>query len=117
MKSLILNDKWDIYTDDAGNIALTDGDYGVAQTAANKIRLFKNDAYFNRSDGIPHFEIELGKVFKDSETVLINRIRQAVMSVEGVTDAQVELTFDEAKRYTGGVVYITTADNVVAIEV
>lgn len=117
MKSLSLNDNWDIYTNDAGNIALTDGDYGVAQTAANKIRLFTNDAYFNRTSGIPHFDIELGKPFKVSETVIINRIRQAVMSVDGVTDAQVDLQFDTAQRFTGGTVYITTTDNVVAIEI
>lgn len=108
MKSLKLNDNWDIQTDDAGGIALTESDYGVAQTAANKIRLFKKDAYFNQTDGIPHFEIELGKPLKVAESTLINRIRKAAMSVDGVTDAQVSLSFDRANRYLGGNVYITT---------
>lgn len=108
MKSLKLNDNWDIQTDDAGGIMLTDSDYGIAQTAANKVRLFKKDAYFNQNNGLPHFEIELGKPLKVSESTLINRIRKAVLSVDGVVDAQVSLSFDSSTRYLGGNVYITT---------
>lgn len=117
MKTLRLSENWDLMTDDGGNIVTTDGDYAVAQTAANKIRLFVNDAYFNRTDGIPHFDIELGKPYRVSEAVLTNRIRQAAMGVEGVTDARVVLENNAEGRYIGGNVFITTREGTVAVEI
>lgn len=116
MISLKLNENWDIFTDASGNIALTDEAYQIAQTAANKIRLFTKDAYFNQTSGIPHFDIELGKPFSASETVITNRIRQAALSVEGVTDCRVQLEL-ESGRYIGGKVYVTTTAGTVSIEI
>ena len=58
--SLALNDKWDIHTDENGNIAVVEDAHAIAQNCANAVRLFTNDAYFNRDRGIPHFDIELG---------------------------------------------------------
>ena len=117
MKTLKLSENWDLMTDEGGNIVLADEDYSIAQTAANKIRLFVNDAYFNRTDGIPHFDIELGKPYRVSEAVLTNRIRQAAMSVEGVQDARVVLENDSQGRYIGGNVYITTSTGTVSVEI
>ena len=59
--SLALNNNWDIHTDKNGNIAVVKDAYAIAQNCANAVRLFTNDAYFNRDRGIPHFDIELGK--------------------------------------------------------
>lgn len=116
MQTLRLNSGWDIYVDDAGNIATDSTEYATAQTAANAIRLFTKDAYFNQTRGIPHFDIELGKPFKASQSVLINRIRQACMAVEGVTDCRVVLE-DKGGRIEGGVVYLTIGENVVTVEI
>lgn len=115
MKTLRLNENWDIYVDEAGNIALADGDYGVAQTAANKVRLFTNDAYFDQTKGIPHFDIELGKNYNVSEAVLTNRIRKEVLSVDGVTDAKVQLEKESGGRVIGGNILITTNTGTVSI--
>lgn len=117
MKTLKLNENWDLCLDESGKIATATGEYAVAQTAANKIRLFTKDAYFDQTEGIPHFDIELGKTFAVSQSVLTNRIRKAVTSVEGVQDARVELENDNAGRVIGGKIYATTNAGDVVIEI
>ncbi len=117
MQTLLLNDAWDIEVDEAGNIATTTGSYATAQTAANAIRLFTNDAYFDRTKGIPHFDVELGKPYKISQSVLINRIYKTCMAVKGVRDCKVSLDFDENKRIIGWTVYVTDSEQTVSVEI
>lgn len=105
--TLYLDKKWDISVDDAGNIATTKGAYAVAQNAANRIRLFTDDAYFNATQGIPHFDIELGKRPDVSESMLVNRIKKAVMSISGTTGCEPVLEYDDDGRLVGGNVVIT----------
>ena len=50
-RSLLLNDKWDIFLSPSGDIALTDGLYCDAQNVANAVRLFTNDAYLAQDKG------------------------------------------------------------------
>lgn len=115
--TLLLNQNWDIGVDNNGNIALSTGAYAIAQNCANAIRLFTNDAYFNRTKGIPHFNIELGHKPIPARSTLTNRIRKAVLAVDGVTDAEIELEFDPATRTYGGDITITVTDgNTVRIE-
>lgn len=105
--TLYLTDKWDISVDDAGNIATTKGAYAVAQNAANAIRLFTDDAYFNATKGIPHFDIELGKKPAVSQSMLTNRIKKAVMAINGTTGCESVLTYDAEGRIISGNVVIT----------
>ena len=105
--TLYLDKNWDINVNDAGNIATTKGAYAVAQNAANRIRLFTNDAYFNATQGIPHFDIELGKRPDVSESMLVNRIKKAVMSISGTTGCEPVLEYDDDGRLVSGNVVIT----------
>ena len=89
-KSFLLNDKWDICLAASGDIAVTDGLYCDAQNIANAIRLFTNDAYFNKDKGIPHFAIDLG--VRPSTAVVRSRFRQAAIGVENIADANVTIT-------------------------
>lgn len=100
-----------MHADENGNIVMIKDAHAIAQNCANAVRLFTNDAYFNRDRGIPHFDIELGQKALASRSTLYNRIKQAVMNVEGVTDAEVVLEFDYKNRSYGGEVIITTSDN------
>lgn len=109
--TLTLDQGWDIYTDANGNIATSNGAYAIAQNAANAVRLFTNDAYFDRRKGIPHFGIELGHKEAPARSTLNNRIRKAVQAVEGVTAVEVELQYNEDNRVYGGDIYITTDDS------
>ena len=115
--TLTLNNNWDVFVDENGNIATSADAYAIAQNAANAVRLFTNDAYFNRTKGIPHFNIELGHKPIPARSTLTNRIRKAVLAVDGVTDAEIELEFDPATRTYGGDITITVTDgNTVRIE-
>lgn len=115
--TLTLNDSWDIFVDENGNIATSADAYAIAQNAANAVRLFTNDAYFNRQKGIPYFNVTLGHKPIPARSTLTNRIRKAVLAVDGVTDAEIELEFDPATRTYGGDITITVTDgNTVRIE-
>lgn len=108
MNTLNLNNKWDIFVDANGNVATVGGDYAIAQSAANAVRLFLNDAYFDKNKGIPHFNIELGQKAAPARSVLSNRIKKAVLQVQGVVDAEVILDYNEKTRTFGGNVVLTT---------
>lgn len=109
--SLALNNNWDIFVNEDGNIATVSDDYAIAQNAANAVRLFTNDAYFNKDRGIPHFDIELGQKAITSRSTLANRIRKAVLNVDGVTDVEVSLNFINSTRTYTGEIYITTINS------
>lgn len=90
---------------------MVSGAYAIAQNAANAVRLFKNDAYLAQTRGIPHFEIELGKAPAIAAPILRTRIRETVLNVNGVTGAEVDLTFDESGRVMGGEVQATVLES------
>ena len=86
--SLLLDSDWDIQLDASGNIAVTTGDYAVAQNVSNAVRLFTDDAYYDPDRGIPHFAITLGR--KPSMSVFRAVVRQAALGVDGVKAADVK---------------------------
>lgn len=109
--TLALNNKWDIFVNENGDIATLDDTYAIAQNAANAVRLFTNDAYFNTDRGIPHYDIELGNKAIPNRSTLTNRIRNAVLDVDGVDDVEVVLEFNNLTRTYGGIIYITTVNS------
>ena len=102
--TFFLDADWDITQDVNGNIVTATGPYAIAQNVANVVRLFTNDAYFDKDKGIPHFDIELGHV--PPYSILRTRIVQAAEAVEGVADAVVTFT-DPASRVLGGEILLT----------
>ena len=103
--TLFLNNEWDITLNEDGKIKTAVQGYAVAQNASNAVRLFKNDAYFDASKGIPHFNIELGHSVA-AVPVLESHMVQAMRNVEGVADAVAFLEVD-SDRVAGGNAYIT----------
>lgn len=102
-RTLFLDSQWDVTVDGGGNIATAQDAYAIAQNVANAVRLFTDDAYFDRDRGIPHFDIELGH--RPPIGVLRTRILRAARGVEGVADANVE--FDRDERVLGGEITLT----------
>ncbi len=109
-RTLLLDAQWDLTVDAGGNIATVSDAYAIAQNVANAVRLFTDDAYFDRDRGIPHFQIELGH--KPPYSILRTRILQAARAVEGVADATV--TFDRDERKLGGEILLTLTDGTTA---
>lgn len=101
-------DNWDITLDSSGRLQTSAAAYAIAQTVANAVRLFTNEAFFAMDEGIPHFEIELGYT-RPALSVLRARIREAALNVEGVLDAAVNLDGVRDRKLTGEIL-LTVAD-------
>ena len=93
-------DTWDITLDSSGRIARSTQAYAIAQNVANAVRLFTGEAFFAMDEGIPHFDIELGKT-RPALSVLRARMREAALNVEGVLDAQITLDDVQERKLTG----------------
>ncbi len=96
---------WDLTLDSGGHIATAEETYGIAQNVANAVRLFTEDAYYDPDRGVPHFLIDLG-VAPDM-SVVRNRIRRAALTVEGVSEAAVDIT-SITDRMMSGVIHLST---------
>lgn len=101
-------DSWDITLDSSGKIARSTQAYAIAQNVANAVRLFTGEAFFAMDEGIPHFDIELGKT-RPALSVLRARMREAALNVEGVLDAQITLDDVQERKLTGEIL-LTVAD-------
>ena len=101
-------DNWDITLDSSGRIARSTQAYAIAQNVANAVRLFTGEAFFAMDEGIPHFDIELGKT-RPALSVLRARMREAALTVEGVLDAQITLDDVQERKLTGEIL-LTVAD-------
>ena len=99
---------WDITLDSSGRIARSTQAYAIAQNVANAVRLFTGEAFFAMDEGIPHFDIELGKT-RPALSVLRARMREAALNVEGVLDAQITLDDVQERKLTGEIL-LTVAD-------
>ena len=93
-------ESWDITLDSSGRIARSVQAYAIAQNVANAVRLFTGEAFFAMDEGIPHFDIELGKT-RPALSVLRARMREAALNVEGVLDAQITLNDVQERKLTG----------------
>ena len=103
--TLMLDDTWDITLNSDGKIKTATGAYAIAQNGSNAVRLFTKDAYFDQQKGIPHFDIELGHGIA-AVPILESRIRQALLQVDGISDALAVLEIQK-DRILGGNAYIT----------
>ena len=101
-------DSWDITLDSSGRISCSTQAYAIAQNVANAVRLFTGEAFFAMDEGIPHFDIELGKT-RPALSVLRARMREAALNVEGVLDAQITLDDVQERKLTGEIL-LTVAD-------
>ena len=101
-------DTWDITLASSGRIARSVQAYAIAQNVANAVRLFTGEAFFAMDEGIPHFDIELGKT-RPALSVLRARMREAALNVEGVLDAQITLDDVQERKLTGEIL-LTVAD-------
>ena len=101
-------DSWDITLDSSGRLQTSANAYAIAQNVANAVRLFTGEAFFAMDEGIPHFDIELGKT-RPALSVLRARMREAALNVEGVLDAQITLDDVQDRKLTGEIL-LTVAD-------
>lgn len=101
-----LNSSWDSYLDDAGNIAIISGAAAVAQDVASACRLFVNDAYHNKNQGIPYKSDILG--YQVPLPIVSAMLEAQAKTVPHVSDARATLSL--VNRALGGTIAITLSD-------
>lgn len=110
MDTLYLSlDTWDLSLDSSGNIALAGDPYSTAQSAANAIKTFSGECYYQTDTGVPYWPHILGKF--PSLSVVKSQLVAAAMTVPGVTSAQVFIT-SVVDRKLSGQVQVTDANGV-----
>ncbi|HWH86154.1 MAG TPA: hypothetical protein VNV36_05180 [Pseudomonas sp.] len=112
MKTLLLSPEWDLQLDASGQFATVSGPLAVAQSVANAIRLFTEDAYFNQTDGVPHFDITLGH--RPSPDVVKERLIRTALAVNKV-DSATMTSFAVVNRVATGTMDIETLGEIVNV--
>lgn len=106
MDSLLLTlDRWDLCLDAAGNLAIAQPPYALAQDVASAIRLFAGELWYDTAPGVPYFEQVLGHTPSLEEFRAL--MTRAALTVPGVVTAECILSgFDrETRKVTGQVVF------------
>lgn len=108
MQSLfLLSDTWDLTVDSAGNIAVADDPYALAQNAATAIRTFLGEVYYDTTIGVPYFQQILGLL--PTLQYVKTQLAAAAETVVGVESAQVFIT-GFVNRQIQGQVQVTDAN-------
>lgn len=108
MKTLFLHpDTWDLCLDVSGSIAVASEQYAIAQSVANKQRVFMKDLYYSQQSGIPYREDILGKN-RFSLSLYRQYLQDAALSVPGVVTAKVELSTANDRVVRGRTIFTDT---------
>lgn len=78
--------EWDLVLTSAGDIALAEPPYALAQDVASAIKLFLGELYYDTTKGIPYFEEVIGHL--PPQSVLMSLIENAALTVPGVVSAR-----------------------------
>ena len=101
---LLDTDAWDLVIDSAGNIAMAEPPYALAQDVASAIRLFLGELWYDTEKGIPYFENVLGQL--PPPALVISYMEQAALSVPGVVSARVIISSFDSRSVSGQVQFI-----------
>lgn len=103
MKTLALDNSWDVFVDSIGNLATIDENARLAQDVASSVRVFKGELPFDIERGVNY-----DKPDENRETLNYEMNEQARL-VEGVADSVV--IFEELKdRTLKPVIYVTNEE-------
>lgn len=113
MPSTLLLDvtTWDYVTDAAGNWAVAEEPYALAQDVSSAIRLFLGELWYDDTQGIPYFQQILGK--SPTLAVFQEYMVRAALTVPNVVSAVcVVESYDFATRMvTGQVQFVDVNGN------
>ena len=107
MKTLLLDDNWDLTLDANGNLAIVDGKYAIAQDVASAVRLFLGELWYAIDQGIPYYEQILGVWPPPSLEYLKTKFIEAGLMVPGTVSIKAFLTGPGPAREIGGQLQIT----------
>lgn len=96
---LLDNNTWDLVADAAGNIAVADSPYSLAQDVASACRLFLAELWYDSTKGVPYNEEILGKL--PTEDALRQFLIDAALTVETVVSADVQINSFDGRSLSG----------------
>jgi hypothetical protein len=114
LTSLLLDSNWDLTLDAFGNLAITAGNYAVAQDAACACRTWRGELWYDTTRGVPYQQI------MGHRPPSIQFVKQALLNevynVINVASAKVFLTGPGVDRQLGGQIQIIeTTGQVIAV--
>lgn len=100
MKTLLLDrTAWDLVLDAAGNIALADEPYSIAQDVASAVRTFTGECWYDTQLGIPYWQQILGQW---PPIVLVKaKLVDAALTVPRVVSAECVIVDFSKRKLTG----------------
>lgn len=122
MKTILLDvSTWDYVLDAAGNWAVADGAYALAQDVSSACRLIKGELWYDTTQGVPFLNLNGGKGGPNTsanilgETPPLSVVQeyfvQAALTVPGIVSAVCVIqSFNSATRQVIGQVQFTDSD-------
>lgn len=108
MRSLLLDrTAVDLVIDAAGNIAVADEPYRIAQDVACAIRLFAGECWYATQNGIPYNTVILGQW--PPVSLVKAQLVKAALTVPGVVSATCTLLSLDQRTFTGQVLVTDTS--------
>lgn len=98
---------WDLKVDINGNIAVCEGAYSIAQQAANEIKLFEGEGWYDLTQGTPHFTKILG--VNSNLGLIRNILLERVNGVDNVMSSDMDMYVDSSRTLHGNI-FITSND-------
>lgn len=102
---------WDLAVDASRSIALATDQYATAQTVANACRLWKGEAPYDSTRGIPYESEILGK--QPPNRLMSQWYQDEAATVPDVQSVVAVLQFDRETRALGGQIQCTLNDGTV----
>lgn len=87
MKSLKINEDWDLELDENGNLIMVEGEEELLQAACHAIFTFKGEDPFNINNGIPYFEEILFK--KKNKNLIEAYMKNEVKDIDGIINIMI----------------------------
>ena len=98
--------QWDIGLDSFGNIAIASSPYAIAQDVASECKLWKGEARYDTTKGIPYETSILGRLPPPAK--LMAWYKDAAEGVPGVAESKVILQY--GNRHLTGEIQCTLDD-------
>lgn len=104
-------ESWDLTLDASRNIALASEPYASAQSVANATRLWRGEAPYNATRGMPYEDQILGR--RPPQRLLASWYEGEALSVPTVASASAVLQFSATSRALTGQIQCTLTDGTV----
>lgn len=101
----LMPDEWDLTVDAFGNIALAGTPYAQAQDVACACRLWRGEARYDTTRGVPYESEILGQ--RPPPSLLSGWFETEALTVSGIENAVAVLQFDNRQRSLGGQIQLT----------